>query len=323
MVSTSDNPSRSPFITAVLLAGIVLASVAAFQLRAASAASCVAPSTDYGNVSNLTMGVASTGTYRLWTRLAAADTVNNSVMVEVDGANCYTIGGSSVPVYGGGATTYFSNDTSNWVGSTSGGTAVNLNLTAGSHMFTLVGVAPGVIVDRLVLASAGCTPTGNGDNCATATDSVPPTVAITAPANNASVSGVITVTTTATDNIGVSKVELYVDGVLKGTDTVTPYSFSLDTSTLATGTHTLVAKAYDTGANVTSSSPITVTVAGGVTYLAADINQDGTVNIQDFGLLKAKFSQTGSGLGRADINQDGVVNIQDFGLLRNSFGQHS
>ena len=49
----------------------------------------------------------------------------------------------------------------------------------------------------------------------------------------------------------------------------------------------------------------------------ADINQDGTVDLADFGILKANYG--GSGLG--DINKDGVVDLQDFGMLKAYYGR--
>src|SRR5213594_4180622 len=91
-------------------------------------------------------------------------------------------------------------------------------------------------------------------------DTTPPTVSITFPGNGAWVKGTTTVYVSATDSVGVSKVELYADGMLKGTDTTSPYNFVLDTKVYADGsTHTLSAIAYDTSNNkATLSKSITV-----------------------------------------------------------------
>jgi hypothetical protein len=96
-------------------------------------------------------------------------------------------------------------------------------------------------------------------------DTTPPTVSITAPANGATVSGTVSITATASDNVGVAKVEFYVDGALRTTDTTAPYSWSWDTTTFANSSHTLVAKAYDAANNVGTSSNVTVTVNNTVT----------------------------------------------------------
>ncbi len=95
-------------------------------------------------------------------------------------------------------------------------------------------------------------------------DTTAPTTAITAPANGATVAGTTSVTATANDAVGVTKVEFYVDGVLKGTDTSSPYSYAWDTTAYAAGSHTLYSKAYDAASNVGTSATISVTVNNSV-----------------------------------------------------------
>jgi hypothetical protein len=90
-------------------------------------------------------------------------------------------------------------------------------------------------------------------------DTVAPVVALSNLVSGSTVSGSVAVTATATDNVGVSKVEFYVNNVLKATDTASPYTFNWDTSTSANGSYTLTAKAYDAASNV-SSAAVTVTV---------------------------------------------------------------
>jgi Ca2+-binding RTX toxin-like protein len=68
----------------------------------------------------------------------------------------------------------------------------------------------------------------------------------------------------ASDNVGVTKVEFYVDGTLQGSDPSSPYSLSLDTSALANGSHSLVAKAYDAAGNIANSSAISINVQNAV-----------------------------------------------------------
>ena len=60
-------------------------------------------------------------------------------------------------------------------------------------------------------------------------DTQPPTVAITSPANGATVNGTVSVAANATDNVGVSRVEMLLDGALVATDTAAPYTFAWDT----------------------------------------------------------------------------------------------
>jgi hypothetical protein len=69
-----------------------------------------------------------------------------------------------------------------------------------------------------------------------------PTVKITSPADGATVSNPITVTATASDSHGISKVEFYVDWNLQATVSGSPYNFSWTNGT--TGAHTIAAMAY-------------------------------------------------------------------------------
>ena len=90
----------------------------------------------------------------------------------------------------------------------------------------------------------------------------PPTVSITSPANGATVSGTITVSATASSSLGVANVQFLVDGGNFGApDTTTPYTISLDTTTLSNGNHTLAATAQDTAGKTTTSAGVTVSVS--------------------------------------------------------------
>ena len=88
-------------------------------------------------------------------------------------------------------------------------------------------------------------------------DTTPPTVS----ASEVGSSGSITLSATAADNIGVTKVEFWVDGALKGTDTSSPYSMTLDSRTLANGSHSLIAKAFDAAGNTTSSTAVSFSIS--------------------------------------------------------------
>ncbi len=81
-------------------------------------------------------------------------------------------------------------------------------------------------------------------------DTTPPTVS----ASETGTGGTITLAATASDNVGVSNVEFYIDGVLKGSDSTAPYSMTLNSTSLANGSHVLTAKAYDAAGNSTLSS---------------------------------------------------------------------
>ena len=93
-------------------------------------------------------------------------------------------------------------------------------------------------------------------------DTTPPTVSITTPANNSTVSGNTTVTATASDNIGVIGVTFFYDLVNQIADVLTaPFTTLWDTSAVTNGLHNLIARARDAVGNITTSSPVSVTVS--------------------------------------------------------------
>jgi hypothetical protein len=98
-------------------------------------------------------------------------------------------------------------------------------------------------------------------------DTTAPTTSISFPWKDSLLRGTTSVNANATDNIGVSKVEFYVDGALKATDTTSTYSFSWNTTQGTDGAHTLMAKAYDAAGNSASNS-ITVKVDNTVPVVA-------------------------------------------------------
>jgi hypothetical protein len=98
-----------------------------------------------------------------------------------------------------------------------------------------------------------------GYNTPPGSDITPPAVNITSPVNGASVTSTITISASATDNIGVSAVNFQVDGTTIGTDNSSPYSISWNSSTVPAGIHTLNAIATDAAGNATSYA-IQVTV---------------------------------------------------------------
>jgi len=92
--------------------------------------------------------------------------------------------------------------------------------------------------------------------------SLPTNVSITAPSNNAIVSGsAVALSATASDNIGISRVDFYRDSnVLIGTDNTAPYGISWDITSATSGAHTLFVVASDLAGNTKTSSIVNVSV---------------------------------------------------------------
>jgi hypothetical protein len=100
----------------------------------------------------------------------------------------------------------------------------------------------------------------NSPKAFTLPDAVKPVVSVTAPAGGATVAGVVNIVAAASDNIGVAGVRFQLDGANLGTeDTVPPYAYTLDTTTLVNGSHVISAVARDAAGN-TAGASVTVTV---------------------------------------------------------------
>lgn len=95
-------------------------------------------------------------------------------------------------------------------------------------------------------------------------DTTPPVVTLTSPPSGTVVSGIITLSATATDDRGVVGVQFMLDGAALGPeDTVSPYTFTWDTATASVGSHTLQSVARDAAGNQSTASAI-VSVSGAV-----------------------------------------------------------
>lgn len=125
-----------------------------------------------------------------------------------------------------------------------------------------------------ILALTGCSKSKNSTNSDDTTD---PIVVFVTPLQGGSVgSGAVLVQVTATDNVGVTKVEFF-DGATKiGEDATAGAGNKYDVSWTATsGSHTLKAVAHDAAAN-TGESSIAVSVTGGPTLHSSDIHESET-----------------------------------------------
>ncbi len=93
-----------------------------------------------------------------------------------------------------------------------------------------------------------------------AVDSTAPTVSILSPTGG-TLAGTVSVKVAASDNVGVTQVDLYVGTTLIGSRNTTPYAFTWDTRGAANGTQTLTAYAKDQAGNRGRSATVSVNVA--------------------------------------------------------------
>ena len=91
---------------------------------------------------------------------------------------------------------------------------------------------------------------------------IAPTVSITSPTNGAvfGAPATVTINATAADTDGsISNVEFYNGTTLLGSDNTSPYSFTW--SSVAVGSYSITAKAYDNGGSTTISSAVAISVS--------------------------------------------------------------
>jgi hypothetical protein len=154
-------------------------------------------------------------------------------------------------------------------------------------------------------------------------DTTAPSVAITSPAQNASVSGVITVTASATDNVGVAGVQFFVDGTAIGAeDASNPYSITVDTFSLTNTAHQITTRARDAAGNTTTSAAVTINSfnmprmtitapAAGATISGSTVTVNYTLagDLASVGVDHLHFQLDG-GSELMDLSLDGVYQLQ-------------
>jgi hypothetical protein len=143
-------------------------------------------------------------------------------------------------------------------------TEVGAGVGANTTSFLNTGLASNTTYLYRVRAIRG-TKVSSYSNTASATtamaaDLVAPTVTINYPFNGLTLKNVFEMAATATDNIGVVRVDFLVDGVVKGSSSTAPYRLSVDSRLLTQGSHTFGARAMDAAGNVSVLSTTVATV---------------------------------------------------------------
>lgn len=110
-------------------------------------------------------------------------------------------------------------------------------------------------------------------------DTVAPQVSISSPINGATVSGVVNLIASSTDNNSVPAVKFLIDGVQSGNEILTnPYSISWNTSSTTNGAHTVYAVARDSSNNFATST-ISVIVNNTVSTTTTNLIPNGSFEI--------------------------------------------
>ncbi len=91
-------------------------------------------------------------------------------------------------------------------------------------------------------------------------DTQPPIATIESPSEGSTVSAIVPVNVSASDDVGVVRVDLYVNGTLYASDSIEPYAFSWDSNSVGNGSSLLTAYAHDAAGNEGISVSVSVLV---------------------------------------------------------------
>lgn len=219
------------------------------------------------NTGTSTMTATTTdGTYRVWARMKAADTSNNSFYLRID-SQCAVLVGDSNQI----STTSWT-----WVDYQNGTTSnkINTTLTAGNHVAAIIGNEPGVSVDKILMTkNLTCIPTGFGDNCPAETPTATPVPDITKPTITDISAGTITNTGAkiswslsepATGQVEYGTTTIYGSFTLKESGFLSAHAQNISGLNPGT-TYNYRIISSDAAGNTTTSSNNTFTTTGGIT----------------------------------------------------------
>jgi len=184
--------------------------------------------------------------------------------------------------------------------------------TAASHVDSTVGV--GIVYDYRVRAigAGGASEWSNVARVQSPSaplDTIAPSVNLRAPASGASVSGIVTVTADATDNVAVTALDISYwnptlgQEVLLGSVKGAALSVSWDTRSLAPGPYRLRATAYDAAGNW-KQADVTVTVSAAIPAIVkvSDISLSGRIRSGSVTITGDVSVQDGSGRAAANAS---------------------
>lgn len=191
--------------------------------------SCPANDKNYGQVELAVPKLGTAGAYNIWTRMQAASQTNNQYLLNVNGASCYKIGGSSL-------------EPSQWQwvyfqdGNLNQKVVFDFNRAEGNSL-KLIGVQTGVKISHIMLTKSDCIPIEYGNNCAengAAIMSASGNTSSVPPLTGDSVSGNIFPTQLIiAEQTNIAKVIYFVHGKTIPSSK----NFSLDTSLVPNGAH--------------------------------------------------------------------------------------
>lgn len=305
--------SGTATVTATASDNVALTKVEFYQGTTLIGTSTTAPYSTTWNTA-----VVANGTYTL--KAVATDSSNNqatSATVSVTVANLDTtapVVSLTAPVGGVtlSSTTTLIADASDAVGVTAvsfyaGSTLLGTDTSAPyTTPWDTTGVANGTYTLKVIASDAAGNTTTSGTVTVTVanTDTTAPIVSVSSPSAGSVLSGIATLTATATDNVGISRVDLYVGSTLMGSDTTIPYTATWDTTKSTNSTFGLKAIAYDITGNKTTSSSVVVSVNNVVVPAISVSISTPTTGSTISGTTAFTAIPTGTGITGVDFYKD-------------------
>ena len=208
----------------------ILTMLMVFSSRGSAVAAACVDAAKYGSVSVTLPVLPSRGEYTLWSRMQIPDDEHSQYELEVNGQDCYQVGGASLTPGQWGWVSFEGGNLSRKV-------SHNFDHTS-DNMLKLIGSSQGVKVDKILAVKGDCVPSGLGNNCQTDTVTIDPSDTAGAteipPISNGPVSGIVIPSPTISrSSLGIAKVLYVVDG-----QTIhAAVGNGIDTTLLANGSH--------------------------------------------------------------------------------------
>lgn len=339
----------------LLLIVVTIAVLSLVSTGQTNAQTCsVIPPTNTGTVTLSTTTTA--GTYRVWSRMKAADSSNNSYYLKID-SNCAVVVGDSSQI---------SSTSWTWVDYQNGVTTgkINATLASGSHVITLIGNEPGVSIDKILLTqNLNCVPVNDGSNCPVETPTSTP-VPTSVPTNTPTLTPKPTTTPTPTPTpkptstptptptptpipsptptplpaqtvLKFSTVKLH--GIGTGGDNTNPTG--LGNSTPITPVKSITVEIYKPDGTLLTTAQGNIIYSSNVGYFSGDVTVDSTGLISGPYLAKVKANKylrkqlpgiitinteiinqmPAVTLIAGDANADGMLSVLDFNAINDCF----
>ena len=303
---TRQNNLNKKYLASVFLIIFSILFVSIFNTGKTDAAACTVPSPSYGT-DVMSVVIPQATKYSIWVDIKVPSTTANSILLDMDGTNCYNVGGAASITPGTWTWVNYQNADQTQV--------MQQSLSQSTHTATLIGTQPGVAVSELLfLGDPTCVPVGDGSNCASSsavTVSVPSSLNRTNSTFNS-----ISMSWNASTVTGGTLAGYEIDdgtGKKLGTSTTTSY---VATGLTPNTSYSFIVKAYDSSPTPVFSPDSTPLVYS--SNKIGDLDGDGLIGGHDLSILVANYN---TNYPSAEFDGTNIVEAHDLSLLVGNYGK--